>query len=177
MGNHCIDCSVCGDCLLCGDGNNCKWSGCPGWIIGNPEDLNKIAEEHPNAEIRAKAAELARESETPQCTATARKFSDLAQMNWERAIDCGPLAIHKLGFSTTTNVFTLEAEDGAWEARVGFSVMAHTNMNEEEYQKAHCNPFHPEFHDNFSSAEGPTKDQAIANLDPKLESLSELFFA
>lgn len=63
MANHCIDCGICGDDLRSGVAGTCNWEGCPGWVQGPGADLDKIAAEHPNHDIRkvasAKAEALA----------------------------------------------------------------------------------------------------------------------
>jgi hypothetical protein len=78
MSNHSIDCRVCGDDMR-GDGNpQCKWGMCPGFVA-DVKDLQEIAAEHPDAEMRETAARLLkREQEHKQYQAgTAEAYRAL----------------------------------------------------------------------------------------------------
>jgi len=61
MGNHSIDCEICGDDLR-GAGMNpkCTWRECPGITSPCSEkvELKKIAEQHPQEDLKTKAAEM-----------------------------------------------------------------------------------------------------------------------
>jgi hypothetical protein len=70
MANHCIDCEICGADLR---SRNCTaWTQCPGWVCGNPEDLENIALNHPLDTFRAKARELQAEQAKLAAEAPAR---------------------------------------------------------------------------------------------------------
>lgn len=61
MGNHCIDCEICGDDLRGANSNpKCTWTGCPGIVSPHSErvELKKIADQHPQADLKAKAVEI-----------------------------------------------------------------------------------------------------------------------
>lgn len=81
-----------------------------------------------------------------------------------------------LAFSGTTKIH-IRFQDGQYEARVGFAVMGHTNMDEWEYQACGCNPFHPDFNDNYASGVAPTRRKALYLLVCEMKDNSESFFS
>lgn len=58
MANHCVDCEVCGTDLRGSGPDHCGHNPCPGWAGGDFKDLDWIAKEHPDPNIRAKAAKV-----------------------------------------------------------------------------------------------------------------------
>jgi ssDNA-binding Zn-finger/Zn-ribbon topoisomerase 1 len=72
MANHTVDCEVCGDDLRGSSSRpRCTWTGCPGYVIGK-EEITRIANEHPDADLRAKAVEI-RERDYPAKKENSKK--------------------------------------------------------------------------------------------------------
>lgn len=65
-------------------------------------------------------------------------------------------------------VFIAETPNG-FEARQAVALFGSFQMSEAELDKIQYNPFHDDFHDNFVTGTGPTKEAAIEalNVDAK----------
>jgi hypothetical protein len=82
-----------------------------------------------------------------------------------------------IGVSCTTETHVMRCADGKHEARVGFSLMGSTNMDEAQFKRCLHNPFHPEFHDNFARGFGDTDDEAIKALEKELIKIGDSLWA
>ena len=58
----------------------------------------------------------------------------------------------------------IQKVDGGFEARQAVAFFGSFQMPEEELEKIDYNPFHEDFHDNFSRGIGKTEDEAIQAL-------------
>lgn len=85
MGNHCVNCEVCKTDLRGSGEDACGWGSCPGWIIGAPETLEKIATEHPSPEIKEKAREQQRKVKEWEAGEPARAEARRLQKEREEA--------------------------------------------------------------------------------------------
>jgi len=77
-----------------------------------------------------------------------------------------------IGVSGTTAIVIRKTAEG-YEARMGFALMGHTNMNEDGFRAAEFNPFHGEFYDNYVKGVGLTEDEAMAAMKNDLNEISE----
>lgn len=68
--------------------------------------------------------------------------------------------------------YTIEKEDGTFEARMAISIMGSYNMKQEELERLKYNPFHPKYHDNFAQGLGETKEEAIKAMMEDCDSIS-----
>lgn len=82
MANHCIDCQVCHTDLRGSGPDLCRHAACPGWVGGDFADLDKIAHEHPDPALRARALELRGQEEDLR---RRRSQEDVAQTAREQA--------------------------------------------------------------------------------------------
>ena len=80
-----------------------------------------------------------------------------------------------VGISGTTQVFVKEIGPLKYEARVGVAIMGKTNLPEEKLRNA--NPFDEDFHDNYATGEGPTRETAIEALKADIKKLSDSLWA
>lgn len=71
---------------------------------------------------------------------------------------------HSIGLSGTTPLTVLHSAGLGWEqfeARMGVAIFGSTNLDEEGFEAAQYNPFHPLFHDNFTQGIGRSQQEAI----------------
>lgn len=78
-----------------------------------------------------------------------------------------------IGVSGTTECYVKSTAAGVYEARMGFSLIGHTNMTQEQFNACDCNPFHDEFHDNFAKGVGSSEEEAIASLKKDLKDIAD----
>jgi hypothetical protein len=69
-------------------------------------------------------------------------------------------------------VFVNETPDG-FEARQAVAFFGSYQMPENELEKIQYNPFHSDFHDNFASGSGATKEAAIEALRADAKSMAD----
>lgn len=62
---------------------------------------------------------------------------------------------------------------GGFEARQAVAFFGSYQMTEHELEKIEYNPFHADFHDNFASGCGATKEAAIEALRADAKSMSD----
>jgi hypothetical protein len=82
-----------------------------------------------------------------------------------------------VGISGTTKVFIVKHPDKRFEARMGFSVMGTTNMNEDDFKACDYNPFHSKFWDNYAIGWGDTEEEAIEVLKKEIREMANDLFA
>ena len=86
------------------------------------------------------------------------------------------VAIHidcHVGISGTTAVVCKQQPDGSWECRQAIALFGGTNMSDEQLAACNRDPFHPDFHDNFASGKGATREAAEAALRQDAQEMAD----
>ena len=65
-----------------------------------------------------------------------------------------------------------QEEGDYFEARCGVALLGHCNMNQEQFDRCHGDPFHWEYYDNYCSGKGPTKEDALESLEADMADMS-----
>jgi len=81
-----------------------------------------------------------------------------------------------IGVCGTTDCHVKKLDNGQFEARIGFSLMGTTNMDEEGFENCNYDPWHAEFYDNYASGHGSTKELAIEAMKKDLHGMGDSLF-
>ena len=69
-------------------------------------------------------------------------------------------------------IFVIETPEG-FEARQAVAIFGSYQMSEEQLEQINYNPFHDDFHDNYVSGNGATKEAAIEALQADAKSMAD----
>jgi hypothetical protein len=121
---------------------------------------------------------------------TARGDVDLSMMTSLRPVDGmpgvqrhqppEPVAVHTdchVGISGITSVVCKQQSDGSWECRQAIALFGGSNMSDEQLAACNHDPFHPDFHDNFTWGKGATREAAETALRQNAMEMADSLWA
>lgn len=84
----------------------------------------------------------------------------------------GHIMCSNIGVSETTS-HRMKYDGEQYEVRVGIAILGMSDMNDDEMREARFDPFHENWHDNYASGKGSTKDEAVENMHKDIKEIAD----